>query len=86
LFYQKRIESYYTDAEAFGILFDRLPKRNEIVQNAANAVRPEAKKIITAEDLEKPTPVRELRLRQGDVLTPLAAERAEEKGIRILYQ
>lgn len=69
--YKKRVQSYYRDAEAFGIQFETVSKK---------------RKIITADDIDKLRPGKELRLYRGDIVTALAAEHADTLGISILYQ
>lgn len=85
--YKKKIECYYRDAEAFGIQFDRLspPKCGNMPLSKLFGTS-EKKRIITVEDLKELQTSKELWLCPGDVVTPLAAERAEEFGISIFYK
>ncbi|MDR0924734.1 MAG: hypothetical protein LBN31_10355 [Hungatella sp.] len=84
--YRKKILSYYREAEAFGICFDQIPETAERVIRPVMSSSCEKKRIITTEDLKGLPSSGELRLHKGDIVTPLAAEQADELGINILYQ
>jgi hypothetical protein len=84
--YRKKIEACYRDVRAFGIRLDALPIRCDALQGAAVSGAPRKRRIITARDLDKLPAAETLSLHSGDVVTALAAERAEARGIRILYR
>lgn len=84
--YKRKIESYYKELEAFGVTFDSLPLQKGVKYKPMAAGSLEKKKIITVEDLKNLHATNVLYLRIGDVVTALAAERAKELGINILYQ
>jgi len=84
--YRKKIEAYYNDVRSYGIQFDTIPNGCNHSQGTDITRMPQKKKIVTADDLKKLHPAKELRLCQGDIVTALAAELAETLGISILYQ
>ncbi|MDR0382168.1 MAG: hypothetical protein LBH86_09295 [Oscillospiraceae bacterium] len=79
--YRRKIESYYRDAAAYGIRFD-LPSGHGETRRPPG---PGRRRIVTQKDLETPGTPGTLPLRRGDVVTALAAERAKELGIDIVF-
>lgn len=84
--YRKKVLSYYQEAEVFGICFDQLSETAKQAKPPVMSSSCEKKRIITTEDLKGLPSSGELRLHKGDIVTPLAAEQADELGISILYQ
>jgi hypothetical protein len=83
--YRKKIEDYHRDAASYGIRFSFPPGCGETRRPPEVRV-PDRKRIVTKKDLETPEAAGALLLRRGDIVTALAAERAEELGIDIVFQ
>lgn len=88
--YQRRIQAYHQEAEAFGICFDEMWKIDKLVETESQdrqsqpAFLKVGKRFITGSDLAKLVQNGELRLGAADVLTEFAKEQAEERGVRIV--
>lgn len=80
--YRNKIKKYDQELESFGVFFDRLPSEKR--QNCAPNRENRRKQIITAEDIKKMPCDEDLFLRQGDLVTELGRELAQEKRIRIM--
>ncbi|SKC88509.1 hypothetical protein [Maledivibacter halophilus] len=91
--YRQKIESYIKEVKAFGICFemDTLCKMKN-KKESSSALLNKKKQVITLKDIEKLASSKEeavfekeLCLKQGDILTLLAKERAAELGINIVW-
>lgn len=84
--YVKKIRGYKESVEKFGVSFKRLEELKPIELNPTNDTKQTqgAKKLITQEDIENYWGD-QMILKQGTIITPLAKDKARERGIEISF-